>query len=179
MIFSVVLPQFQTRDYPVWTLPILRPSLISTVLWAADTVTSRSLEDSGQREPLILMSAAICRMHSQRESNTVTCTCFLVRWVFLVILQKQIILCDDVVFLYFFASCTCLLIQTCTSSASDQMKTLVNYIHSTCATGSWSERVWLDIEGSQYWLTSSSSNKAWYEALVDSCSTYGVRYNQQ
>jgi hypothetical protein len=36
-------------------------------------------------------------------------------------------------------------------------------------------RVWLDIEGSQYWTGDYTSNKNFYKSLVDSCSTYGVR----
>lgn len=42
------------------------------------------------------------------------------------------------------------------------MNELVSYLKSNCAS-SWSGRVWLDIEGSQYWLGSSSSNQNWYK----------------
>eukprot|EP00286_Rhodomonas_abbreviata_P000514 CAMPEP_0181287846 /NCGR_PEP_ID=MMETSP1101-20121128/7_1 /TAXON_ID=46948 /ORGANISM="Rhodomonas abbreviata, Strain Caron Lab Isolate" /LENGTH=288 /DNA_ID=CAMNT_0023391909 /DNA_START=12 /DNA_END=879 /DNA_ORIENTATION=- len=62
---------------------------------------------------------------------------------------------------------------TCSSSASSQMGTLVDYLNSHCKS-EWSGRVWLDIEGSQYWTGSSSNNRAWYEDLVDSCDKYGV-----
>jgi GH25 family lysozyme M1 (1,4-beta-N-acetylmuramidase) len=54
------------------------------------------------------------------------------------------------------------------------MKELVSYLNANCASA-WSGRVWLDIEGTSYWTTSTSTNKAFYKALVDSCSTYGVR----
>jgi hypothetical protein len=46
-------------------------------------------------------------------------------------------------------------------------------ISANCAS-TFSGRVWLDIEGSQYWSSSTSTNKDWNEALVDSCKTYGV-----
>jgi hypothetical protein len=48
-----------------------------------------------------------------------------------------------------------------------------SYLKSNCAS-SWSGRIWLDIEGSEYWYSSTSSNKAWYQNLVDSCKTYSV-----
>ena len=63
---------------------------------------------------------------------------------------------------------------SCSSSANSQMATLVSYINTTCASGAWSGRVWLDIEGEEYWLSSSSSQK-WYEELVDSCEANSVR----
>jgi GH25 family lysozyme M1 (1,4-beta-N-acetylmuramidase) len=53
------------------------------------------------------------------------------------------------------------------------MNDMVAYLNGNCKLA-WSGRVWLDIEGSQYWLGSTSSNRAWYEDLVDSCATYGV-----
>jgi hypothetical protein len=42
------------------------------------------------------------------------------------------------------------------------MNSLVSYLKSNCASA-WSGRVWLDIEGSQYWMSSTSSNQAWYK----------------
>jgi hypothetical protein len=33
----------------------------------------------------------------------------------------------------------------------------------------WSGRIWLDIEGQQYWLGSASANQDWYKQLVDAC----------
>eukprot|EP01036_Dinobryon_divergens_P023120 gene23120-31437_t len=62
---------------------------------------------------------------------------------------------------------------TCSKSAATQMSELVSYLHTNCKV-QWSGRVWLDIEGSQYWLGSTSSNQAWYKQLKDSCYTYGV-----
>eukprot|EP01035_Chromulina_nebulosa_P017909 gene17909-23529_t len=56
---------------------------------------------------------------------------------------------------------------TCSASASSQMSQLVTYLKANCAT-QWSGRIWLDIEGSQYWIGSTTSNKAWYQNLVDS-----------
>ena len=51
-------------------------------------------------------------------------------------------------------------------SASSQVKSLLDYLNSCSA---FSGKIWLDIEGSQYWLGSSSANRAWYQNLVDSC----------
>ena len=62
---------------------------------------------------------------------------------------------------------------TCSASAASQMSQLTSYLSSNCASA-FSGRVWLDIEGSQYWSSSTSTNKGFYEALVDSCATYGV-----
>ena len=42
------------------------------------------------------------------------------------------------------------------------MSQLVSYLNDNCKSN-WSDRIWLDIEGSQYWLSSYSSNQAWYE----------------
>jgi hypothetical protein len=63
---------------------------------------------------------------------------------------------------------------TCSSSASSQLSSLVSYLNANCASA-WSGRVWLDIEGSTYWMTSTSSNKAWYQELVDSCTANKIR----
>lgn len=61
---------------------------------------------------------------------------------------------------------------TCSKTADQQMVELVNYLNSNCKS-SWSGRVWLDVEGSQYWLGDSSKNKAFYQGLVDSCKNRG------
>lgn len=57
---------------------------------------------------------------------------------------------------------------TCSKSAATQLSELVSAMQSGCS-AAWSGRIWLDIEGSQYWTGSTSSNKAWYENLVDTC----------
>lgn len=62
---------------------------------------------------------------------------------------------------------------TCSSSASSQLSSLVSYLKTNCASA-WSGRVWLDVEGSQYWLGSYSSNQNWYKGLVDACNAQGV-----
>lgn len=54
------------------------------------------------------------------------------------------------------------------------MNSLVSYLKSNCASA-FSGRVWLDVEGTQYWSTSTTTNKNFYQALVDSCTTYGVK----
>jgi len=63
---------------------------------------------------------------------------------------------------------------TCSKSAAQQMSELVNYLKTNCPS-QWSGRIWLDIEGSQYWFSSVTSNQNWYKQLKDSCGTYGVR----
>ena len=57
---------------------------------------------------------------------------------------------------------------TCSKSATSQVGEMVDNLNSNCKR-EWSGRVWLDIEGSQYWKGSSSANKAFYEELVDAC----------
>jgi len=59
---------------------------------------------------------------------------------------------------------------TCSTSAAGQLTTMLNYLNTNCKS-SWSGRVWLDIEGSQYWLGSYTNNKNWYQQLVDACTS--------
>jgi GH25 family lysozyme M1 (1,4-beta-N-acetylmuramidase) len=63
---------------------------------------------------------------------------------------------------------------TCSSSASSQVSQLTSYLNSNCKS-QWSGRIWLDIEGSQYWTGSTSSNQAWYKQLKDACKSSGAR----
>lgn len=35
--------------------------------------------------------------------------------------------------------------------------------------------MWLDIEGTQYWLGNAASNQAWYRSLVDACNSVGLK----
>lgn len=63
---------------------------------------------------------------------------------------------------------------TCGKSASTQMGELIAHLNANCQ-GYWSGRVWMDIEGSQYWTGNYGTNQAWYKSLVDTCSQYGVR----
>jgi hypothetical protein len=51
---------------------------------------------------------------------------------------------------------------TCSKSAATQMSEMISYLNNNCK-GAWSGRVWLDIEGTEYWLGSASSNQAWYK----------------
>jgi len=51
---------------------------------------------------------------------------------------------------------------TCGSSANSQLTTLVNYLNGNCK-AAWSGRVWLDIEGSQYWTGDTNANRNWYQ----------------
>jgi len=63
---------------------------------------------------------------------------------------------------------------TCSKSASSQLNELVSHLKGNCGS-QWSGRIWLDIEGSQYWKGSASSNQAWYKTLKDACGSAGVR----
>jgi hypothetical protein len=51
---------------------------------------------------------------------------------------------------------------TCSSSAAAQMNEMLTNLNTNCKSY-WSGRVWLDIEGSSYWLGSASNNQAWYK----------------
>jgi hypothetical protein len=48
---------------------------------------------------------------------------------------------------------------------------LVNHLNNNCKS-QWSGRVWLDVEGSQYWTGSTSKNQAWYKDLVTACKSH-------
>ena len=64
---------------------------------------------------------------------------------------------------------------TCSASAASQLSSMISNLKTNCSS-SWSTMIWLDIEGSQYWTGSTTSNRAWYQKLVDACnSTAGVR----
>jgi hypothetical protein len=45
---------------------------------------------------------------------------------------------------------------------------MLNFINANCP-NHWSKRVWLDVEGKDYWLGSYTKNQDWYEKLVDAC----------
>eukprot|EP01034_Spumella_vulgaris_P028372 gene28374-35217_t len=62
---------------------------------------------------------------------------------------------------------------TCSKSANTQMGELVDHLRADCKS-KWSGRVWLDIEGSQYWTGSPSKNQAWYKDLTASCAKHSV-----
>lgn len=57
---------------------------------------------------------------------------------------------------------------TCSKSAATQMQEMISFINSNCKS-TFNGRVWLDIEGSQYWKGDSSANREWYQELVDAC----------
>jgi len=60
---------------------------------------------------------------------------------------------------------------TCSKSAEAQVQELLNFINANCKT-SFSGRVWLDIEGTQYWKGDTNANRVWYQSLVDACKKY-------
>ena len=63
---------------------------------------------------------------------------------------------------------------TCTASASSQLSSMVNYLNANCSSA-WTKYIWLDIEGSQYWTGNTTSNRTWYQNLLNAClATPGV-----
>jgi GH25 family lysozyme M1 (1,4-beta-N-acetylmuramidase) len=56
----------------------------------------------------------------------------------------------------------------CNSTAATQFFALLSYLFATCRP-QWSGKIWIDIEGSEYWTTNIDRNKDWYESLVDVC----------
>jgi len=63
---------------------------------------------------------------------------------------------------------------TCTTTGAFQVAATVSNLRS-CASSSWSGFLWLDIEGTQYWSTSTSTNQAFFQSMVSGCSTAGIR----
>mmetsp|Transcript_20031 Transcript_20031/g.28771 ORF Transcript_20031/g.28771 Transcript_20031/m.28771 type:complete len:254 (-) Transcript_20031:145-906(-) len=57
---------------------------------------------------------------------------------------------------------------TCSKSAATQVQELTNYLNDNCH-DHWSKRIWLDIEGTQYWYGNTTKNREFYEHLVNSC----------
>ena len=57
---------------------------------------------------------------------------------------------------------------TSNKSADTQMSEFVTFVSANCK-AQWSGRLWLDIEGTQYWLSSTSANQKFYKSLVDAC----------
>ena len=52
---------------------------------------------------------------------------------------------------------------------------MVNYLKANCS-GSWNGMIWLDIEGTQYWTGSTTSNRTWYQSLVNACGALSSSY---
>ena len=52
---------------------------------------------------------------------------------------------------------------------------MISNLETNCP-NKWTKGIWLDIEGSSTWTGSISSNKAWYEALVDACISESKSY---
>ena len=57
---------------------------------------------------------------------------------------------------------------TCSSSAASQVNALVSYLTNNC-NSAWTKKIWLDIEGTQYWYSNTTTNRSWYQALKDAC----------
>eukprot|EP00817_Percolomonadidae_sp_ATCC50343_P003075 CAMPEP_0117426674 /NCGR_PEP_ID=MMETSP0758-20121206/6719_1 /TAXON_ID=63605 /ORGANISM="Percolomonas cosmopolitus, Strain AE-1 (ATCC 50343)" /LENGTH=246 /DNA_ID=CAMNT_0005211941 /DNA_START=26 /DNA_END=766 /DNA_ORIENTATION=+ len=59
----------------------------------------------------------------------------------------------------------------CSSSGATQVKEMVNFIRSH---GGKFGMIWLDVEGAQYWHSSSSQNRAFFLSLVEGAHEAGV-----
>jgi hypothetical protein len=53
---------------------------------------------------------------------------------------------------------------TCPKTPAEQMNELLEYLKETCY-HVWSKRVWLDIEGPEYWLGDYSKNQEYYKVI--------------
>lgn len=53
--------------------------------------------------------------------------------------------------------------------AADQVNTLVSALNGCSAAQGSLFKIWLDVEGTQYWLGDYSKNQQWYKDLVDAC----------
>lgn len=51
---------------------------------------------------------------------------------------------------------------TCASTQEKQLSDMISFISSNCK-DQWSGRVWLDVEGSQYWLNDYAKNQNYYK----------------
>ena len=60
---------------------------------------------------------------------------------------------------------------TCSKSAATQVSETISHLQG-CGTGVWNGKLWLDIEGSNYWTGSTSSNRSWYQSLVTACKSH-------
>ena len=50
---------------------------------------------------------------------------------------------------------------TCSTSAASQVSSLVTYLTNNC-NSAWTKKIWLDIEGTQYWYSNTTTNRTWY-----------------
>lgn len=59
------------------------------------------------------------------------------------------------------------------------MRTLLDHLNTNCKEA-WSGRVWLDIEGTQYWTGDTYANRLWYQVggifVAFTCSLLWVVY---
>ncbi len=63
---------------------------------------------------------------------------------------------------------------TCGKGAAEQVGELAAHLRENCA-AEFSGRIWLDIEGSQYWTGDYTANREWYQTLVDACTSSGYK----
>jgi len=63
---------------------------------------------------------------------------------------------------------------TCGTTGSSQIAATVSNLKS-CASASWSGVLWLDIEGTQYWSTSTTTNQNFFNSLVSGCNSQGIK----
>ena len=59
----------------------------------------------------------------------------------------------------------------CSKSAATQVAETINKLNS-CGYGVWTKRLWLDVENASLWKGNTTSNRTWYQQLVDACLSY-------
>jgi hypothetical protein len=64
---------------------------------------------------------------------------------------------------------------TCSATPAEQLATMVDNLEANCP-AKWTQGIWLDVEGAEYWTGSNTANRAWYEDLVDACITASKTY---
>jgi len=63
---------------------------------------------------------------------------------------------------------------TCAASGASQVTTTVNNLKA-CSGTPWSGFLWLDIEGTTYWSTSTTTNRQFFESMVSGCTSTGIK----
>jgi hypothetical protein len=61
--------------------------------------------------------------------------------------------------------------------AADQINALASELANCDAANSPNFKIWLDVEGSQYWLQDYGKNQAWYKDFVDACTGLMGKYS--
>ena len=55
---------------------------------------------------------------------------------------------------------------TCAMTAADQFAVMLNNLNANCSEGSWSGRVWMDVNSNNLWITNSGDAGNFYYVLL-------------